>query len=50
MERLNTLHSFQWSDNLGFVRGHHLRVVQWVQRHFPFWNASGGADHLLWWA
>jgi hypothetical protein len=42
------MHRFQWSENLGFMRAHHLRTVQWVTHSFPFWNASGGADHLLW--
>ena len=25
------------------------QVVNWVLQNFPFWNASGGADHLIWW-
>ena len=40
---------FSFADNLGFYHGHAAKVVDWVRTTWPFWNASGGSDHVLWW-
>lgn len=41
--------SFARFGNLDFPQQHHLLAVNWVRRHHPFWNSSGGADHILFW-
>lgn len=40
---------FSFADNLGFNQRHAARVVDWVRHAWPFWNVTGGVDHILWW-
>ncbi len=40
---------FTFADNLGFNQRHAARVVDWIRQTYPYWNASGGSDHILWW-
>ena len=49
LQKHSNTRRFAWADNLGFNQRHAALVVDWVAAHHPFWNASGGADHLLWW-
>lgn len=46
--RCGPLHRFTFADNLGFSHRHAAAAADWVRTTWPFWNASGGADHLLW--
>ena len=41
---------YVFAGNWGWPVPHAAKAVDWVRAHHPFWNASGGVDHVLWWS
>ena len=41
------LWAVELASNTGCARGHVSLVTEHVRRRYPFWNASGGRDHVL---
>lgn len=40
--------TYAFTSNTGQADFHVTRVIQHVKQYHPFWNASGGRDHMIW--
>jgi len=40
--------TYAYTSNLGDPEFHVTRVAEYVQEHFPYWNRTGGRDHIVW--
>ncbi|KXZ54166.1 hypothetical protein GPECTOR_5g263 [Gonium pectorale] len=38
---------YWYIGNVGFPGDHFSRVIRWVRQSFPFWNVTGGRNHVL---
>ena len=38
---------YYFSSNVGLAAAHLTRVIKYVQREFPYWNRTRGADHFF---